>query len=134
MFLLAINDLFPVPQVLEEFVSDNPFSSDDFELAETVLSLEGKLSAGFVPATITQTITLLPNSASGAFLFAWVQASRVGRSVYRANGNLTLPSLKTNYTLTNGVLKMGKIMPDSGKILKPVSFKIEWENVAAVGL
>lgn len=131
-FMLAITSLYIVPQVLENFVADNPFSTSDIEVAETVMSLEGKLSAGFVPASVTQTITLLPNSESAGILVDWIQASRTNQSTYRANGNIILPSLGVNYTLINGALKSGKIIPDSRRILQPITFNIEWENVIPV--
>lgn len=133
-FALSISDLYPIPQVLSNFSSDNPFTTEDTVIAETQLSLEGKLSAGFVPSTIKQAITLMATSASIQMLVDWMQASRTDKTVYRCDGIITIPGIGTSYVLSNGVLISGKQIPDAKKVLQPISFKIEWESVVAVAL
>jgi hypothetical protein len=133
-FAMAVSRLYLVPQVLSRFVADNPFSTDDTVIAETVRSLDGNLSAGYVYSSIMQSITILPNSESARFMSDWMQASRTDKDVFRANGTLTLTGMSTQYILSNGVLISGKLIPDSKKMLEPITFKIEWEDVVSVAV
>lgn len=134
VFVLGVTGLFDVPQLLQGFVADNPFSQDDVTIAETVMTMEGNLSAGYTPSSIMQTITILPDSPSAQFFSDWVQASKTDSTLFRCYGNLTIPGLQANYTLTSGVLKTAPIIPSAGKILKPLSFKIEWPSNGVLGV
>jgi len=137
-FSISIPDLYTVPQILQDFVADNPFSTSDIEVAETVVSLEGHLFAGYVPNPISQSITLLPNGGLGndsaGILVDWIQAQRTSKGIFRANANITAPSLGKVFILTNGVLKTGKVIPDARRIYQAISFTIVWENVVSVGI
>ena len=42
--ILGVTDLFPVPQVVDEFDADNPFALEDVVVAETALTLDGKIA------------------------------------------------------------------------------------------
>ena len=128
-FALSITSLYPVPQIIDQFSMDNPFGTDDLNIAETVLTLDGTLLGGFTPTTVKQTITIQPTADSAGMFINWIQASITSKSMYRANGIISLPDLGTKYVLTRGILVSGKVIPDAKKILQPITFKIEWERV-----
>ena len=124
---ISVPNLYPVPQVLTSFVADNPFSADEQVIAETVLSLNGRLSGGWIPSTIMQTFTILPDTDDMGFFLNWMQASQSSRSMFECAGVITLPSIKRVYTMPKGFLISGKVFPDVSKILQPISFKIQWQ-------
>lgn len=133
-FGLAVTSLYPVPQVLDQFSADAPFGTDDLVIAETVVSLDGKLLGGFVPNPVSQTITLQPTSNGVPMLINWIQASVTNRALYRAEATIIIPELGAKYVLSRGILISGKSIPDVRKITQPLSFKITWEKITFMGI
>ena len=133
-FGLAVTSLYPVPQVLDQFSADAPFGTDDLVIAETVMSLDGKLLGGFVPNPVSQTIVLQPTSNGVPMLINWLQASVTDRALYRAEATIIIPELGAKYVLSRGILISGKSIPDVRKITQPLSFKIQWEKIVYMGI
>ncbi len=133
-FGLAVTSLYPVPQVLDQFSADAPFSTDDLVIAETVMSLDGKLLGGFVPNPVSQTIILQPTSNGVPMIINWLQASVTNRALYRAEATIIIPELGAKYVLSRGILISGKSIPDVRKITQPLSFKIQWEKIVYMGV
>ncbi|PTQ70293.1 hypothetical protein [Pseudomonas sp. GV071] len=130
-FALAITNLFTSPQIIQGYASDSAFSTDAMTIAELVVGVDGKLSAGYLYSPTVQTITLMPDSES-MFVFAtWFSTMQAARDVYWANGTIILPSIGKKYTLKNGVLTAGQPMPDAKKTLQPQVYKITWESVTS---
>lgn len=133
-FGLMVTSLYPVPQILDQFAAENPFDTEELVIAETAMSLDGKLLGGFVPNPVNQTITLQPTSNGVPMLINWMQASVTGRALYRAEAVILVPELKFKYICTRGILVSGKSIPDVKKITQPISFKITWEKVVMAGV
>ena len=133
-FGLAVTSLYPVPQILDQFSADAPFGTEDLVIAETVMSLEGKLLGGFVPNAPIQTLTLQPTSNGVPMIINWLQASITNKSMYRAEASIIIPDLGYKYILSRGVLISGKSIPDVRKITQPLSFKIQWEKITLQGV
>lgn len=118
--------------VLEGFAADAAFATDNVETAQTVLGVDGKLSAGWVPRSYSQTITLAADSPSRTVFDLISAAQDAARTVYRLNGVITMPGNKYSYNMSRGVLKNYSAMPNAQKTLQPMTFVIEWEKVQAV--
>ncbi|NWC11937.1 hypothetical protein HX776_24425 [Pseudomonas agarici] len=131
VFALAVTNLFPFPQSIQGYASDSMFAMDALDIAETVMGVDGKLSAGFIFNSSKQTVSIMPDSPSLAVFSTWHSTMQTARDVYRANGTIILPSIGKKYTLKNGVLTSGKSMPDAKKTLQPVEYKITWERVTS---
>lgn len=131
-FVISSADFALAATALEGYAADASFAMDTADTAETSLGVDGKLSAGWVPRTYNQTITLQADSPSQAVFDAIVGAQDVSRNVFRLNGVITLPGNQRSYTLTRGVLKNYKPMPDGQRTLQPITFTIEWERVLPV--
>lgn len=125
---LSVSELFPVPQIIDEFEANNPFSLDDMVIAETVMALDGTLQGGYVPSMVTWTLSLLPTSSSKQFFVDWMQASKTAQTLYRCKGNVTIPGEKANYTLVNGILVSGGVMPSVRKMQQSVTYKIQFSS------
>ena len=129
IFLLAISDIFPVAQQLVGYAADAAFTNDAVTLGETIIGVDGKMSAGYLPFTITQTIVIMPDSDSLSLFEEWVAAEKAARELYFANATILIPSIGRQFLLTKGALTSAKIMPDVKKFLQPSEFKITWESV-----
>lgn len=131
-FVLSSADFALAATTLEGYAADAAFAMENADTAETALGVDGKLSAGWVPRSYNQTITLQADSASRALFDALVTAQDVQKTVFRLNGVINLPGNQYSYNLTRGVLKNYSAMPNAQRVLQPLTFVIEWERVLAV--
>lgn len=131
-FVISSADFALAATILEGYAADAAFATDNADTAETSLGVDGKLSAGWVPRSYNQTITLQPDSPSRSVFDALVAAQDSGRTVFRLNGVINLPGNKYSYTLSRGVLKNYSSIPNAQRILQPMTFVIEWEKVLPV--
>jgi hypothetical protein len=129
VYMLGIGELFPVPQQLQGYAADDVFTTEAVDAVETVMGVDGLLSAGWVAVAKRQTITLQADSGSVLMFDAWQQSQEVIRDAYVANGLITLPSLGMIYTLTKGFLTSYTPIPDARRTLQPRRFQITWEKI-----
>lgn len=133
-FVISSADFALAATILEGYAADAAFAMDNANIAETSLGVDGKLSAGWVPRSYNQTITLQPDSPSRALFDLLVGAQDAGRTVYRLNAVITLPGNQYSHSLSRGVLKNYSAMANAQKILQPITFQIEWEKVISIPL
>ncbi len=114
---------------MQGFSADDIFNADDIDISEDYMGLDGKLSAGFVPVAVPWSITLQADSLSNGFFEFLYNSEQLAREKFFLQGNVTLPSLPANYTMTNGILKSYSPMASGKKALQPRKFTIKWESV-----
>lgn len=134
VLILSAQGVFNTPQQIQGFASDDVYSVDPLEIAETSMGVDGQLSAGFVYNPVKVGYSLQAGSASIAIFDALYIQSRKTQSIYFLNGSITLKSTGVKYSLVNGVLTTYATMPDGGKILKPRKFNITWESVSPAAI
>lgn len=129
VFTLVVAGLFPAPVQLQGYASDKAFTTEAIDLAEVQMGVDGRMTAGFVPNPVKQTITLQADSPSKDIFTALIQAMKTAREVFYVSGSIALPSTGESFTLTRGILTNAKQIPDAQKVLQPVEFQITWESV-----
>lgn len=132
--LLAVTGLFPAPQRLQGYATDDIYSTEALESAEVMMGVDGKLSAGFVYVAVKQSYNLQADSNANQIFDTWYAAQQALRDVYFANATIALPSLGKKWTMTNGILTSFPPMPDAGKTLKPRKYGITWESISPAPL
>jgi hypothetical protein len=131
-FVISSADFALAATILEGYAADAAFTMDNADTAETSLGVDGKLSAGWIPRSYNQTITLQADSPSRALIDLLVAGQDAARNPFRLNGVITLPGNQYTYSLSRGVLKNYTAVPTAQKTLQPMTFVIEWEKVLAV--
>ena len=129
VFTLVVAGLFPAPVQLKGYASDKAFTTEAVDLAEVQMGVDGRMTAGFVPNPVKQTITLQADSPSKDIFTAVIQAMKTAREVFYISGSISLPSTGESFTLTRGILTTAKQIPDAQKVLQPVDYVITWESV-----
>ena len=129
VFTLVVAGLFPAPVQLKGYASDKAFTTEAVDLAEVQMGVDGRMTAGFVPNPVKQTITLQADSPSKDIFTAVIQAMKTAREVFYLSGSISLPSTGESFTLTRGILTNAKQIPDAQKVLQPMDFVITWESV-----
>ncbi|MDB5777610.1 MAG: hypothetical protein JWP38_3743 [Herbaspirillum sp.] len=125
---LQITSLYPVPQSIQGYSTDDAFATDDVEPGEFMMGVDGKLSGGYVPYPTKLTITLQADSASNAIFDNWLAAQAAAKEVYFANGTIMLSGTGDTYVFTQGGLSSASPMPSAKKTLQPRKFVITFES------
>ena len=134
VILLSVDGLFPVAQQLQQFSAENIFETEEIEVAETSMGVDGTLSAGLVYVPISQSYNLQANSPSIATFDKIYQSQIAQKDVYKIQMSITIPALGTKYTMTNGFLKKYPPTANAHKIAQPRKFTIEWERISGAAV
>jgi len=131
VLMIGVGVVFPVPQKIEGYATDDAFTFEVMQLAQAVMGVDGRMSAGYTPQVAVQTISLQADSPSKIIFETWVAAMKTSREVFYANGTLNIPSIKRKFTLSKGVLTQSPPAPTAHAILQPMTFQITWESVSS---
>jgi len=130
VLMLGVNGLFNVPQQIQGFSADDAFTLADVDVAETMMGVDGKLSAGYIPQIKSLEINLQADSASNDFFDVLLAAEDVSKEKYEVNGSVLIKSTGKLYALTIGYLKSATRMPAGKKVLQPRKFTIEFQDIS----
>ena len=117
VFTLVVAGLFPAPVQLRGYASDKAFTTEAVDLAEVQMGVDGRMTAGFVPNPVKQTITLQADSPSKDIFTAIIQAMKTAREVFYISGSISLPLTGESFALTRGIMTNAKQIPDAQKVL-----------------
>lgn len=131
---LTVAGLYDTPVQLQNFMAEDIFKMAMARHAETVMGADGKKTQGYVFTMRSQTFGLLADSPSCDILDTWNNAEEQAIATFRADMQITLPSLRKVWTMTNGTLTEFNQMPDAGKLLGGRHFTIEWERAIGAPL
>lgn len=129
---LAVVPVFPAPQLIYGYATDDAFTTEAQEQVETQMGVDGNLSAGFVFNPVKQTIALQADSSSNDLFEAWRAYHLTTKDVAVASATLIIPALSKTYIFSKGFLTSMSPAPDGKKILQPRRFQITWEKVIGV--
>ena len=134
IFTITVPGLYNAPVTLQNFAAGRAWDTQDQQYVETEMSVDGYLSAGFVPAPVDQTIHLAASSDSIVVFEAIMAAQQTARAIYRLGGEITLKCTGRKYPVVNGVLHGEAVAPCAGRLLGPRSCAIRWQAVYPAGV
>ena len=134
VFMISVTGVYTTPTQLQGFAADGGFEQESADRVETVLGADGKMSYGLIARQYAQTVTLQPDSASNIIFENWDLAQTTLGDVITANASIVYPGLSRKYTLSNGVMKGFKPLPDLGKLLKPRTFALIWNTITPAAM
>jgi hypothetical protein len=126
---LAVVPVFPAPQLIQGYATDDAFTSEAQEQVETLMGVDGNLSAGFVFNPVKLTLALQADSLSNDLFEAWRAYHLLTKEVAVASATLIIPGIKKKYVFSKGFLTSMAPAPDGKKILQPRHYQITWERV-----
>lgn len=128
VLMLSIAGLYPTPQQIQGFATDDAFATDDVDTAETMMGVDGRMSAGFTPFITPLTISIQADSPSLIIFENWLAAQKAARDTYTGAVTILLPAISRKYAFTNGVLVKAPSMPGVKKLLEAVKYTINFER------
>lgn len=127
---LMVVPLFPIPQQIQGFATDDIYNIQKIKSVETRMGVDGVLSGGFVFKEVVQEIMLQADSASNAFFDTWWLQMQATKGTYPAVGTIQLPSIKTKFVQSVGFLTGYTPAPQAKGVLQPRSYDITWQTIA----
>lgn len=134
VFLLTVPGLLPVPFQVQGFAADAAFLFDTVDAAETVMGVDGKMSAGYLPFITPQQITLQADSPSIQLFDSILAAEKLAKELFFLFGTISMPGVKKSFVMTKGALKRITQAPPAAKVLQPQAYQVDWEDVAPTPL
>jgi len=129
IFILTVPELGIIGHKVQGFAVDKAFSTENKIYAETMIGVDGKLSAGYTPNKTVMQLTLQADSDSRSVFNAILEAMQTSKKIYYVSATIKLPATNESYTCTKGAIVSGKIVPDAAKMLQPIDYSIDWESV-----
>lgn len=88
VFTIVIAGLFPAPVQLRGYATDKAFTTEAVDLAEVQIGVDGRMTAGYTPMPVKQTVTLQADSPSKDIFAALIQATKTAREVFYISGTI----------------------------------------------
>jgi hypothetical protein len=126
---IAIGVIFPAPQQLQGWATDDVYETEAMAIAEVLEGVDGVQSAGLVRVPVRQTFVLQADSPSNAIFDQWYTFQYQTNEIVRASGLTTLPGVKTQWTSLGGVLVSYQPMPSVKKLMQPRRYTISWATI-----
>jgi hypothetical protein len=122
--ILTVNTLFPAGLALQMFSVDQGINMEEVVVADTRMSLDGHMVAGYIPSVKTVQIGLEPASPSYEALCQLYRLTEQRRGFYECSMVLTLPDLNGGaiFSWSKGVLIGGTILPPVQQLLNPTTW------------
>lgn len=127
---LSINNLFDSPQQLQGFAADDVFSNPAIKSVETLMGVDGLMSAGFVYVEIPQSYSIQSDSDSQDIFDQWFAAQQAAEDIYFANAVIYIKSINRKWNMNRGVLSSYQPIPDIKKLIQPRKFEITWNSMS----
>jgi len=131
VFTITAASVFPAPVQLQGYATDKAFATEALELAEVQMGVDGRMTAGYVPNPVKQTISLQADSPSRSVFTTIIQTTKTLGEIFYLSGVISLPSTGEKFSMTRGILTTAKQIPDAQKVLQAVDYIITWESVDA---
>lgn len=125
---LQVRNLFPVPQNIKGYSTDDSFAVEDVSPAEVYMGVDGLLSAGYVPYVTTLTLMLQADSPSTAMFDTVLSAQVAAKELYIFDGTIILQGTGEKYIFTKGYMTSATPMSTAKKVLQPRKFTITFQS------
>ena len=119
-------DLFTAQ--LQQFSADTSYEGEEDTVAETRMSIDGKMVAGQTPSVKPVTIHLEASSPSLQYMYLLKQSMEKNHKPYPCQLVISQPSVGRRTIYSNGCLVSAKDLADGKKLLDPTTWKFNFES------
>ena len=124
--LITIPTVTTIATQLSQFFVDEAFSTEDVDVSEEQVGVDGYGVAGQIPNAQPQTFSFLASSNSCPLFDAWRQAENTLNDKIYASMTIDIPSVQLRLSMGMGVLKRYSPAPNVRKVLDRRSFGLVW--------
>lgn len=125
---LRVPGLYSSPITLEAFATDAMVSPGQVNPVVVEMSVDGHLSAGFVPTAKEVTFAFAADSPSRVAFEDWAAAQDAAREVMACEVEFVVPAVNRKYTGKRGFLTAAQPGVAAGQTLQSGQFVITFES------
>lgn len=126
--VLTVDELYPNGVQLYQFATDQSYSSEAEQIAETRMGVDGMMVAGFTPNIKQVGVQLEVSSPSVAVFDYIIQATKANRKPYRCQLVADVPSIGKTFTWSNGTLQTGSLSGGASRVLNPMQYTFHFQD------
>lgn len=127
---VVVRGLFPVPQHLQGYATDDSFATEDVNPMEVQMGVDGQLSAGFVPYSTAITFTFQADSPSIAMFDTVLEAQKSQKEGFIFDATIIIQGTGEKYACTKGFMTTATPMSTAKKMLQPRKFTLTFQDVS----
>lgn len=116
---------------IQGFSTDMAFDMEPQQIAETMMGVDAKMSAGFVPQIFPMNIQLQADSDSIEVFDTIYLYTQSRREITWLTATLEVPATRKSYAFSDGVLKNYAPFATHNRVQAPQRFTIDWGVVLA---
>lgn len=131
---IVVPEFYPGGFDVDDYAADSMFETVALEMAEDLMSADGKYHAGFVFNPTELTLSLTPTSSAATRFDNWYAAQRAAITIFACNAILSIPALEAKYSFVNGVLYSWPPAPVGQRILGARQAVFHFESVTRSAL
>ena len=125
---LTVEELYPNGVQLMQFSTDQSYASENEQIAETRMGVDGMMVAGYTPNIKQVTVSLEVSSPSVAVFDYILQATKANRKPYRCSLVADVPSIGKTFTWSYGTLQTGSLSGGASKVLNPMQYVFHFQD------
>lgn len=125
---LTVEELYPNGVQLYQFATDQSYSSEAEQIAETRMGVDGMMVAGYTPNIKVVGVNLEVSSPSVAVMDYIIQATKANRKPYKCMLVANVPSIGKTFTWSNGTLQTGSLSGGAAKVLNPMQYTFHFQD------
>lgn len=125
---LTVEELYPNGVQLYQFATDQSYSSEAEQIAETRMGVDGMMVAGYTPNIKVVGVNLEVSSPSVAVMDYIIQATKANRKPYKCMLVANVPSIGKTFTWSTGTLQTGSLSGGAAKVLNPMQYTFHFQD------
>lgn len=125
---LTVEELYPNGVQLYQFATDQSYSSEAEQIAETRMGVDGMMVAGYTPNIKVVGVNLEVSSPSVAVMDYIIQATKANRKPYKCMLVANVPSIGKTFTWSAGTLQTGSLSGGAARVLNPMQYTFHFQD------
>lgn len=126
--ILTCEELYPSGVELQMFSTNQAWSADALQVAETRMGVDGHMAAGYVPNIKTMTIQLEASSPSRRYMQTIQKAMITNQRLYKVSITAIIPSIGEQIIWSEGVMQNGAVTSTAARVMEPTSWVFHFEK------
>lgn len=128
-FSLSVPDVFPTPQPIQGYATDDAFDTENVAPNEALMGVDGRLSGGYTPYPVKLRFVLQADSDSNDVIDQWRQAMDSATEAFDCSVTIACPSIGKRYTFLRGFLTGATPTAQGKKVLMPQTYEVTFEQL-----
>ena len=133
-FVLTVPGVLSSGVALAQWSADDMFTSDAIPVVESMMGVDGHLSAGWLPHPVKFKLKFAADSNSIQYFDLWNAQMASIMDAIVGSFIITMPGNNSKFTASRVFLETYKPIPDAKKFLEPMEFTLVVESITKAAM